>query len=282
MTISIRALADADLEAADAILKLAFRSSVSRLRDLELYRRIQPDGWFLAARHEHPIGMVGATNYGALAHVGLMAVHPAAQRQGVGLALMQFLLAELDRRQVPLVLLDASEAGRPLYDKLGFVAHDETYVFQRHSGATRQERLPNIQSISVQELDELVRGDTPVFGANRRKAFQALSDVFPERAFMLRDERGRLEGYLFAQKNRIGPWVMLQPRHAEVLLQAALALSYEETVSVVVPAVNREALELLQHYEFEQVRTNRHMGRGAGAPPGQREKVYAQTSLAVG
>ncbi len=179
-------------------------------------------------------------------------------------------------------MLDASEAGRPLYDKLGFVAYDETYVFQRHSSATGQARPPHVQAISVRDLDELVRGDAPVFGANRRKAFQALLDIFPERAFLLRDERGRLEGFLFAQKNRIGPWVMLQPRHAEVLLQSALALSYEESVSVVVPAVNREALKLLQHYEFERVRTNRHMGRGAGAPPGQREKIYAQTSLAVG
>ena len=78
MSISIRPLADPDLEAADTIIKLAFRTSISRINDLQLYRRIQPDGWFVATQQEHPVGMVGATNYGAVAHVGLMAVHPDA------------------------------------------------------------------------------------------------------------------------------------------------------------------------------------------------------------
>jgi len=282
MTISIRDLVDADLEMADAILKLAFRSSISRLYDLWLYRQIQPDGWFVASQEEHLIGTVGATNYGTCAHVGLMAVHPDVQRQGVGFALMQFILARLEQQQVPKVLLDASEIGRPLYDKLGFVAYDETFVFQRNSNFAILERTPHIQTLSVRELDELVQWDTDVFGANRRRVFQVLLDVFPERAFMQRDEEGRLMGYVFAQKNRIGPWVMLQSCNAEELLRAALVLPYEETISVTVPAVNREAIELLQRYGFERVRTNRHMGRGVSGPPGRRQKICAQTSLAVG
>ncbi len=84
MTISIRHLEDTDLAAADTILKLAFRSSVSRLDDLRFYRQIQPDGWFVASQEGRLFGTVGATNYGTFAHVGLMAVHPDAQRQGGG------------------------------------------------------------------------------------------------------------------------------------------------------------------------------------------------------
>ena len=282
MTLSIRDFVDADLETADAVLKLAFQGTTSRLHDLRFYRQIQPDGWFVASQEGHFVGMVGATRYGAFAHVGLMAVHPDVQRQGVGFALMQFLLARLERQQVPMVLLDASQAGRPLYDKLGFVAYDETLMFQRPGHIDLFEQAPHIQPISVQDLDELVRWDTGVFGANRRKVFQVLLDFFPERAFMQRDADGRLVGYIFAQKNRIGPWAMLQSGSADELLQAALALPYEETVSVAVPSVNGEAIELLQRYGFERVRSNRHMGRGIGGPPGQRQKIYAQTSLAVG
>ena len=282
MNISIRPLADTDLETADTILKLAFRSPASRLHDLRLYRKIQPDGWFLASQQERPVGTVGATNYGAFAHVGLMAVHPDAQRQGVGLALMQFLLDRLDRQQVPLVLLDASEMGQPLYDKLGFVAYDETLIFQRPGNSPTRDRPANIQCISARNLDELVQWDIRFFGADRRKVFQALVAVYPERAFLLRDESGQIEGYLFAQKNRIGPWVMRRSNHAGALLQAALALPYEETASAAVPAVNQEAIALLQSQGFEHVRTNRHMGRGPGEPPGQRKQIYAQASLAIG
>ena len=212
----------------------------------------------------------------------MMAVHPQAQHQGVGLALMQYLLAGLEKNHVPLVMLDASTAGRPLYEKLGFVPYDETLVFQRQRHGPRLDRPAAIQAISARDLDELVEWDRDVFGASRRKVFQVLLEAFPERAFIQRDAHGQLLGYLFAQKNRIGPWVMLQPGHAEGILQAALALPYDETITTTVPAGNLEAIELLQGYGFEHVRSNRHMGRGVGGPPGQRQKVFSQTSLAVG
>ncbi|MBN2388211.1 MAG: GNAT family N-acetyltransferase [Anaerolineales bacterium] len=282
MTLSIREFVDADREAADVLLKLAFRSSSSRLHDLWLYRQIQPDGWFIASLEEHLVGMVGATNYGAFAHVGLLAVHPDVQRQGVGLTLMQFILARLAQQRIPKVLLDASEIGRPLYEKLGFVAYDETLVFQRNNNPAVLERTPHIQTISIRELDELVLWDTNVFGAERRKVFRVLLETSPERAFLQRDEEGRLMGYVFAQKNRIGPWAMLHACNPEELLRAALVLPYEETISVAVPSVNREAIRLLKRHGFEQVRTNRHMGRGGSEPPGQRQKIFAQTSLAIG
>ena len=282
MTLSIRPLEDPDLEAADAIIKLAFRSSISRMTDLQLYRRIQPDGWFVAVQEELPVGMVGATNYGSFAHVGLMAVHPDAQRQGIGLALMQFILARLDQQHVPLVTLDASEMGRPLYEKLGFLSYDETLVFEWDGHPALPEQPANVQPISIQELDELAEWDAAVFGANRLKALQALLAFFPGRGWMQRDESGQAAGYLFAQGNRIGPWVMRQSKNAQALLQAALALPYEGTLSLAVPSVNQAAIQLLKGYGFEQVRANRHMGRGPGEPACQRTSIYAQASLALG
>jgi predicted N-acetyltransferase YhbS len=281
MTIFIRPLQDADLESADAILRLAFQTRASRVDDLQLYRRMQPDGWFVAAQADRLVGMVGAANYGSLAHIGFMAVHPQSQRQGVGLALMQFLLARLDEQRLPLVTLDASPAGHPLYEKLGFIAWDETLVLQRKGAAAGPDLPAQVQPISALDLDELVQADAAVFGADRRMVLQVLLEVFPGRAFLQRDAQGRLAGYLFVQHDRLGPWVMLQPGDPEALLQAALGLPLAGTLSVTVPSVNPGALELLQRHGFERVRTNTHMGRGQGSR-GQRELIYSQTSLAVG
>jgi ribosomal protein S18 acetylase RimI-like enzyme len=75
---------------------------------------------------------------------------------------------------------------------------------------------------------------------------------------------------------------MRQNKNAEALLQAALTLPYAETLSLAVPAVNQEAIDLIKGHGFEQVRANRHMGRGPGEPPDQRKNIYAQTSLALG
>ncbi len=283
MSISIRPLAENNLETANTILNLAFQSSASRMQDLRLYRQIQPDGLYLASQNENPIGMVGAINYGTFAYVGFMAVHPEVQRLGIGLALMEFLLDRLKQQNIPFVLLDASGMGQPLYQKLGFIAYDETLTFQRGNVFTGRDCLSRIQPITAPDLDELIAWDASIFGTNRGKVLQVLLDVFPKRAYMLRDEVGQIAGYFFAQKRRIGPWVMQHDADAaEALLKMALALPYEDTVSVVVPAMNLEAIELLQRYGFKQLRANRHMGRGPGDPPGQRQKIYAQTSLSIG
>ena len=171
---------------ADAILKAAFRGPLSRRHELGLYRRIQPDGWFLASRRGDPVGMVGAVVYDAFAHVGMMAVHPAAQRQGVGMALMRFLLSRLDRGGVPLVSLDASEAGRPMYEKLGFVAHGETLTFQRREAAGGRAPAADIPRISRGELPEVAAWDARCFGAGREKVLRILWADAPDRALLLR------------------------------------------------------------------------------------------------
>lgn len=282
MSISIRVLSDADLEVADAILNSAFQRGESRIEDLRLYRGMQPDGWFLASQHGASVGVVGTKIYPDFAYVGSMAVHQNAQREGVGLALMQHLLGWLGRRGVGLVLLDASEMGEPLYQRLGFVAHDRTYVFRRRGVMHSQFSSRPVQVMSLREIDELVEWDASMFGTPRADVLRALLTAFPGRAFLVRGEGNEIAGYIFAQSNRIGPWVARRSDDAEVLLQIALSLPYEGAVSVVVPEVNRNALDLLGRYGFETVRTNRHMARGANASRRRRENIYGQTSLGMG
>jgi GNAT superfamily N-acetyltransferase len=280
--ISIRTITDADLETADRLVREAFHSQASRLDDLILYRKIQPDGWFLATRQGQPAGMVGAANYGAFAHVGLMVVRPELQHQGIGRAIMQFLLAHLEQHHVPMVTLDASKMGRPLYEQLGFVPYDETRVLQRSMEIPARPQPIQLPKISAGDLEELAEWDAPFFGTGRRKVFQSLLELYPGRGFLLREAGGQIVGYVYAQKNRIGPWVATHPQAAERLLQAVLALPYEGPVSIAVPEANPGAQELLERNGFQMVRGNTHMGRGTGKPPGQRESIYAQTSLAVG
>lgn len=281
MELCLRDLGENDLKAADEVLSLAF-GGPSRLEDLRLYRQIQPDGWFAAELEDRLVGMVGAANYGAFAHVGLMAVHPGFRRQGIGLRLMQFLLQRLETQGVPLVTLDSSPMGRSLYDRLGFVPYDETLVFHRSAWSTPMPLPTDIQVITPHNLDELTQVDIPIFGADRRKVFQALLERFPGRALLQRDPSGKIAGYLFAQTYRIGPWVMLQPEGAEALLQAALGTGKEGTVTLTVPSINQAAIDLVGQYGFEHARSNRHMARGTGGCPGDRTKIYSQMSLAIG
>jgi hypothetical protein len=137
------------------------------------------------------------------------------------------------------------------------------------------------EPVRPSDLAELVEMDAEIFGADREKIFSALLETYPERSFLLRNALGKITGYLFIQKHRVGPWVMLEPNGAETLLLAALSTCEVGFVSVLVPELNQRALALLQRYGFVVSRINRHMVRGRGAV-GDRNKIFGQTSLSLG
>src|SRR5437660_4039743 len=95
MSLSIRAMTCADLETAGNIVTAAFGSPYSRADEVRRYLALQPDGWLLATLDGRPVGTVGAMDYGPYAYISLLSVHPAAQRRGIVLALMQHILAWL-------------------------------------------------------------------------------------------------------------------------------------------------------------------------------------------
>lgn len=282
MPLSIRLLSDADLETANAVLESAFQRTGNWVGDLRIFRKIQSDGCFLACQDGIPAGMVAATIYSTFAYVGLMGVHQDFQRQGIGLALMQHLLNWLEQRNVPLVRLDASLAGQPLYEKLGFRAFDPVYVFQQRCGQPSGQCPQVAQILLPQDLHLIANIDAQVFGADRSKLLQAFLEVYPGRAFALRDGQGQVDGYLFAQGKRIGPWIARREIQAEKLLRAALSLEFDGLASVIVPESSTPAIALLKRYGFELAGGNRQMALGSNAPVGQPSEIFAKASLSFG
>ncbi|CAG0969911.1 hypothetical protein ANAEL_01121 [Anaerolineales bacterium] len=282
MPVSIRPLEDVDLESAADVLASAFQRSGHWKSDLRLYHGVQPNGYFGAYEGGTLMGMVGSAVYSTFAYIGMMGVHQRFQRRGIGLDLMRHLLQWLDAQSLPQIQLDASEAGQPMYEKLGFVAQEKVFVLQCQAGLPALEFPLQVKPIQYSDLGMLAEVDTRIFGADRSRVFSALLQAYPNRAFFSQDSHGRVMGYLFVQAGRIGPWVMVEPGDGEVLLRAALSFDFEGMASAVVPETTPEALGLLQRYGFEVLRTNRHMARGSIKVLGQREKVYAQTSLSLG
>jgi hypothetical protein len=176
-----------------------------RVKDLQLYRKIQPDGYFLAEDNGIPVGMVGTVIYSTFAYVGLMAVHPESQRKGIGLALMQHVLAWLDQQQVPLVLLDASPSGQPLYEWLGFVAYEKVKILQWHGGQPACSCPLRVKPISVSDLDLITIPDTKAFGADRSRVLRLLLETYPGRAFLLLDANGQINGISLHRKIGLVP-----------------------------------------------------------------------------
>src|SRR5262249_27573497 len=234
MSVSIRTLTAADVDVADVIFQAAY-GGPSRKQRLQLYLRLQPDGWLLAALDGEPAGVAGATNYGPIGHIGMVAVDPAKQRRGVALAMMEQLLDWFDRWDCPVILLDASEAGAPLYRKLGFVEDEKTLGFILDACTLPLQLSERVSPLRAEDIAELIAFDEPIFGAARPAALAALLDESPERAFVIRDTAGGISGSLFAQTLTRGPGAARPPADAEALLVAALRLPFEGAPGALVP-----------------------------------------------
>lgn len=277
----LRRLAPADLEAADRLIRLAYQTPESRLPALRRYLALQPDGWWLSLRADTPVGMGGAVDYGPFAYLGLMAVHPDCQRLGIGQGLLERLLGWLDGRGVPAVLLDATPAGAPLYQRYGFVAEDEACLFEGPAPGAAQAG-GGVGRAGAADLEAIRDFDVPIFGADRLRLLRALLGEFPDRFLLVRDDRGAVAGYLVAQPRRLGPWVAQGPAEAEALLAAALTLPLDGPPIVIAPGGNPEAAALLPRHGFRLVRATRHMRRGSLSAPRGRSRIFGQESFAVG
>ncbi len=282
MTLTIRIMTEADLDAANEVVTAAYQPPASRRRELGRYLALQPDGWLLAALDGEPVGVVGAIDYGPFAYVGMMSVHPQVQRRGVGLALMERLLAWLDGRGCPAALLDATEAGAPLYERCGFQDDAKSLMFLQDDCALRPRVPERVRRLRPPDLAALVEFDAPIFGAQRPAVFESFLADLPDRAFIAHDAAGLIAGYLFAQRRLLGPWAARTAEDAEALLAAALPLQYESTPTVIVPGTNATAAPLLMSYGFSPQRVLRHMRRGGSAAPGRRALLFGQASFALG
>ncbi len=281
MTIEIRTLTPADLDMADALLMAAY-GGASRKQRLQSYLTLQPDGWILAHWDGTPAGVAGATHYGPIAYIGLVGVHPAYQRRGIAMAMMRHLLRWSAERGRPVLQLDASPAGAPLYERLGFVDDEKTVSFMQDDCARRPPLSERVSRVQATDIPAVAAFDMPIFGANRAAVFELLQSEAPERAFVARDAAGQICGYLFAQAMSLGPWAARTVGDAEALLGAALELTYQAGPYVLAPSSNPNASNLLLQYGFSPNRSLRHMRLGGEGPIGQHALLYGLASFAIG
>lgn len=279
---NIRNLTLQDIPAADAVMSAAYKSPRSWNHNLRMFLKMQPDGWFVAEQDGEIIGTCGATDYGAFAHIGLMTVRPDQQRRGLGLALMEHVLGWINQHGCPVVTLDASVAGAPLYERLGFVDVYKTVMYSFDDCASLPPLSEHVTPMRDEDIAALVDFDTPIFGACREAVLRAYLANFPQRAFVARDERGAITGFVFAQEHRIGPWVAVDRSTAQDLLAAVMPLEYSMVPGATVPVINDDAADLLMRFGFSPQRSLRHMQRGADGLIGDPARVYGQASLAIG
>jgi len=157
-----------------------------------------PSHVFVAEDAGRIVGTGIATANGPVGWVGTIFVAPDRRREGLGDALTRTVIDDLESRRCRTLVLTATDAGRPLYERLGFEAQMPQGFFMAAG------RPPNEVDNAVRPFDPtmfqgIVTLDRVATGEDRSAVLERLAS--PESSRVLLDADGALRGFLIR-----APW----------------------------------------------------------------------------
>lgn len=235
----------------------------------------RPEGCFKALKEDRLVGTVTSTAYGdQLAWIGMMLVDQSMRRQGIGLALMEKVVKSLQDDSVQTIKLDATPAGRPLYEQLGFVAQFDFHRWRRNETSMASAQW---KAGSLEALHQHRHLDLHAFGVDRwlwlKRLMPDCHCVVTEHGYgMLK--RGRIADYL-------GP-VVAASSSAAAHIVAELVGVTSSTLFWDIPQQNEFVQSLAHQLGFEPVRTLTRMALGCDSTNPERQLQWAICDPATG
>ena len=168
-------------------LQLSGQNGWNRLQaDWQRQLDLEPAGCLSAVDGSRLVGTACACVFETIAWVNLVLVDDAYRGRGIGTRLTERVVAYLDERGVPSQRLDATPLGRPIYEKLGFVAE---YELVRYAGTLPGSPDPKarvrLESVSSHDLEAFVRLDHEITRTPRRRLFAHLVSETPYSLLMI-------------------------------------------------------------------------------------------------
>ena len=262
----------------DAGLRLCRASGWNQTRrDWELFLRLSPQGCRVAVKEEKVVGTVATINYeNRFSWIAMVLVDPAFRGQGIGTRLMNEALAIL--RDVPdvrpVIRLDATPAGQPVYLQLGFVG--EYGLSRMEAVVSNCVKLPpptqSLRRMRPADLSAISNYDREVFGADRRALLEWMFAGAPEYAWA-KEEREAITGYCFGRHgfnfDQIGPVHSPRELVSQRLVAACLSAVKLGTRVIVDPLLHSPTwLDWLRQAGFVHQRPFTRMALGENRHPG--------------
>lgn len=216
------------------------------------------------------------------ASLGMVIVAAQAQGNGIGRALMTLLLETIGARST---LLNATAAGQPLYERLGFAP---TGRIHQHQGIARECRLlalpagERIRPIAADDAEALATLAELATGMPRRTVLQALLAV--AEGIVIADDQGPIGFALlrrFGRGDVIGPVVAPDRSRAKALISHLVARRVGGFVRIDVPETS-ELGAYLEDLGLGLVEPVVTMVRGAPPQSDPRIHQFAVVSQAIG
>lgn len=208
------------------------------------------------------VGLVTCIDFGTLAFIVHVIVRKGYRGKGVGVRMMEKVLADLDSRGVSSVELHANPEAVEFYDQFSFRKLEDVSYYSREPAAVGGGSAP-----ADLDLSWLSPGDLPVMseavssatGYMKDDLERALSKTPPDQA-LARMKDGRATALLLSRTglelNGAGPWTMENPTRsdAEDMLRTLLSAVPAKRTDVLSPMSNEVASSALGSCGFSLVK----------------------------
>ena len=152
-----------------------------------------PSRLFVAEDAGRIVGTGIATANGTVGWVGTIFVAPDRRREGLGEALTRIVIDDLETRGCRTLKLVATDAGRPLYERLGFEVQAPQLFFTA-SGLAPNEADDGVRPFDPTMLAGIVALDRLATGEDRSAVLERLAN--PESARVLVGDDGSTRGFV--------------------------------------------------------------------------------------
>lgn len=247
MPFDISIMSDSDIDFAHNLTDIEnwgyLKDDIKRLTEWE------PDGCFIARQDGKRAGMITTTTYDDYAFLGCLIVDKPQRGKGISRELMKHAVEYLNKKSAKTMELDGVLPAAPLYRSLGFKDKYLSLRLTRPASASGSD----LQACPPDLVNEIISFDKALIGINRERVIKHYFKRLPECIFAL-SNRG-IRAYAMVRprsdgKTAIGPFVCKTFSDAEKLLDAIIGKFGDRPISIGVPVVNQEAVELAVEYGF--------------------------------
>ena len=232
----IRPLTPGDLDNALALSETAGWNQ--RLEDWRMLLRTAPAGAFGAIHAGRLVGTAIGIDYGGFGWIAMMLVDPAYRSRGLGARLLESAMGAIPAERP--IRLDATPAGRPLYERYGFgdeavLSRQVAAAADRGDAAGAAVSRSEVRPMAASDVAAVADHDEAVFGGRRREVLEWALDGAPHYAWMAAPDSGSPQ-YCFGRRGRlfdqIGPVVARDPAIAAALAGAALRHAGDRPIAI--------------------------------------------------
>jgi hypothetical protein len=248
------------------------------IADADNFYNTDPEGFFIAEFEGRPVSCVSVVRYGhSFGFLGMYLARKEYKGKGFGLKVFNAGMNFLKGRNVG---LDGVMAQEENYKKSGFKT---AYYNLRYGGALIGDLSTDIIKATDIPFEKLVEYDSRHFLTERSKFLEGWIKAPNIGLAIMNNDKIAGYGVIRPMQTgfRIGPLFADNTDIAEKILLSMASYTTGASISLDIPEVNPDSLELFEKYNFKQIYKTARMYTGE-FPALPFKEIYALTSLALG